>query len=121
MNGWMGAAIEAFLGSLLIAGTGFSLILVAVLTAGAEESPAADAGYCIATYPECLNRDVLEDLAQAGAEDWELAAALAVAHGRQGRGMVTFTDVSCGSAGFASFAPGPSRSGADMGRRLRLA
>lgn len=54
---------------------------------------------------ECLPRDLVSDLRAAGATELELVDVLAVASGRLGRDLTTLTEVSCGSAGFASFPP----------------
>lgn len=89
-------------------------LLLLFLGAGAQAAvPPADLLVSHETWPECLDRDLNRDMRAAGAEPWEIECIEAVAHGRVGRDLVTFTPVSCGSAGCASFAPG--RLGLNMG------
>lgn len=82
---WLSALVDAALGWLL-----FAVLFAAVMLARAA---AAETAYCPATFPECLNRDVLEDLADAGAESFELEAVERLMR-HSDRGPVAYVRVS---------------------------
>lgn len=60
---------------------------------------------CPLTFAECLNRDVLVDLADAGAEPWELDAVAVIISGDEGKGPVDYVRVGPNeiAVGFAHF------------------
>lgn len=77
------------------------LTLTLLLFAWLAPSGAYAMVYTPQVYPECLDRDVLEDFEDAGAEDWELLAIRIIT--RDGtasrRGMTDIVATDCGAFG----------------------
>lgn len=77
------------------------ILIVLMFSLEAEAVPASPWA-----WPECLPRNTIDDVRQAGAQDWEVLAIRAITRDGLSKGPVDLVPTDCGAHGWAHFSPG---------------
>jgi len=81
------------------------IVILFILAAWSTHAWPMDGPLCPVIEYACYNQDLLSDLEELGARDWELDAIEVITRSSS-RSPVAIHDTDCGAAGFAHFSPG---------------